>query len=59
MGNVFNSPSIELTKVMLKLYGVDLEACSGFFEPLGLPMDAEELPGVWSLYRLLLHAMNV
>ncbi len=50
-GGVFNSPSIELTQKVMLNYTVSVLRHALGFESLGLPMDAEELPGGWSLYK--------
>lgn len=50
-GGMFNSPSIELTQKVMLNYTVSILRHALGFESLGLPMDAEELPGGWSLYK--------
>ena len=50
-GGMFNSPSIELTQKVMLNYTVSVLRHALGFESLGLPMDAEELPGGWSLYK--------
>ena len=50
-GGMFNSPSIELTQKVMLNYTVSILRHALGFEWLGLPMDAEELPGGWSLYK--------
>ena len=48
---VFNSPSIALTQKVMLNYTVSILRHALGFEWLGLPMDAEELPDGWSLYK--------
>ena len=50
-GGVFNSSSIELTQKVMVNYTVSILRHAFGFERLGLPMDAEELPDGWSLYK--------
>ena len=50
-GGLFNSPSIELTQKVMLNYTVSILRHALGFEWLGLPMDAEELPDGWSLYK--------
>lgn len=50
-GGVFNSPSIDLTQKVMLNYTVSILRHAFGFESLGLPMDTEELPDGWSLYK--------
>ena len=50
-GGVFNSSSIELTQKVMVNYTVSILRHAFGFARLGLPMDAEELPDGWSLYK--------
>lgn len=50
-GGCFSSPSVELTQKVMLNYTVSILRHALGFEPLGLPMDAEELPDGWSLYK--------
>ena len=47
----FNSASMELTQKVMVNYTVSILRHALGFEWLGLPMDAEELPDGWSLYK--------
>ena len=50
-GGCFSSPSVELTQKVMVNYTVSILRHALGFEWLGLPMDAEELPDGWSLYK--------
>ena len=50
-GGIFNSPSIDLTQKVMLNYTVSILRNALGFESLGLPVDAEELPGGWSLCK--------
>lgn len=50
-GGCFSSPSVELTQKVMVNYTVSILRHAFGFERLGLPMDAEELPDGWSLYK--------
>ena len=50
-GGCFSSPSVELTQKVMVNYTASILRHALGFEWLGLPMDAEELPDGWSLYK--------
>ena len=50
-GGCFSSPSVELTQKVMVNYTVSILRHALGFEWLGLPMDTEELPDGWSLYK--------